>query len=389
LLPPRRQQVVAHARTSSRSTSLLRHILVIVLVVAACTPSTPSARQRTLYFRGDPIARIDESLQDRNVTRVVSFGSERITLTASLDENGRALSAHYSRPNLREVDLRTKNAVLIDLLHHVQPQVPLDVNLVDLSSDETIPGRVERRGAEVVALDRYGAIIARANVEGRRIGPGVFVEGNDPPSVGATPIVVDAPGQNVRGWRLLGIDDVLDAMNLNGPGQRREGNAVLFDAKFDEHPVDDDRNPSSLIESDDPRVIAFAKPHATGEPLVDAARLVELIHPLVDPRKRDIPPSAINMLTKGGDCDGAAALLTASLRAMGHAARPVVGYRHLDEKLTPHAWVEVHTPEGWLLVDPSVPRIGSAPTHLKLFNGLGSALTMGRVLGRLRVEPLP
>jgi transglutaminase-like putative cysteine protease len=157
------------------------------------------------------------------------------------------------------------------------------------------------------------------------------------------------------------------------------------------------RRPAPLLESDDARVRAFAERHAGSErnPWAAASRLAEAVHPLVDAHKREVPPSAVIMLSHGGDCDGAAALLTAALRALGHAARPVVGYRLHAGRFVPHAWTEVHTKEGWQLVDATLPRAGTvapgagrgADGHLKLFEGLGGALTMGRVLGQLRIEP--
>ncbi|OGQ12208.1 MAG: hypothetical protein A2138_02060 [Deltaproteobacteria bacterium RBG_16_71_12] len=143
-----------------------------------------------------------------------------------------------------------------------------------------------------------------------------------------------------------------------------------------------------FIESADVRVVAWATSlGAPDDPLARAVRLVEAIHPMAAADKRALPPAAVVMLEHGGDCDGAAALLVAGLRALGTAARPVVGYRWAEGRVVPHAWAEVHTPAGWVLADASAPRIGDDPTYLKLFDGLGGALTMGRVLGRLQLEP--
>ena len=67
----------------------------------------------------------------------------------------------------------------------------------------------------------------------------------------------------------------------------------------------------------------------------------------------------------------------------GHAARPVVGFVLHDGKLVPHAWAELYTPGGWTMADATLPAIGVFSTHVKLADGLGSVLTMGRVLGRV------
>lgn len=59
-----------------------------------------------------------------------------------------------------------------------------------------------------------------------------------------------------------------------------------------------------------------------------------------------------------GDCTEHAVLLAALLRAFGHAARVVHGL-HIAQgarRATGHAWVEYHAPEGWRVLDSSMPR---------------------------------
>jgi hypothetical protein len=397
-----------------------RVVVVAALAAAlvAC-PAKPGARStRTLYFRGEPVARIEERVTQsgatRRVTREAHLGGEDVIIDATLDADGFVVDATYGRGAVRElrlgggrlVDVKAGTAravegplLLLELLHDVQPRARTEVSFVDLASGDVMRGTVERRAAALVASTSSGAVLARVNVEGQRTGPGAFVEGDAAASIDTAPVDVPFPSTVARGVRFVGIDDVLKDLALDGPGQRHglpaEGPVAFWDdAGTSRAPGPDDTKPALFLESDAPAVRAFANSHAysqTGVDLaaVNAARLVEAIHPLVDANKRDVPPSALNMLTFGGDCDGAAALLTASLRALGHPARPVVGYRLVDGRFVPHAWVEVYTSGGWMQVDAAAQKVGNDRAHLKLFEGLGSAFGMGRVLGRLRLEPIP
>lgn len=379
-------------------------LLLGLAASTACPASEAPVARRTLYFSGTPVARIEERVlgsgAGRTVTRRVLLedSGEESTLTATLDAQGFATAGRYVRGALRQVALAELpgvpdggRVVLIDLLGHVQPAATTEVTLVDLSSAETLPGRVERRGAEVVALDEQGVVLARTNVEGHRTGPGAFFEGDSVPSLPRVPVEIPALApRGVVGWRILGASELSDALAADGPGQRRVGGTVHRSVEpFTPPPPPSATRPAPFIESDDPRVVAFARGIPGGDDaLALSVRLLEAVHPRVDARKRALPPSAVVMLEHGGDCDGAAALLTAALRARGVPARPVVGYRWVEGRFVPHAWTEVYTPSGWILADAAAPRLGDDPTYLKLFEGLGGALTMGRVLGRLQLEPL-
>ena len=398
---------MARARSLPVSLSLLAVVYGAGTSAPGCQKADAQVAHRTLYFAGAPVARIEERLdvdgRTRSVTPIATLEEtgEQTVLTATLDAQGFALAGRYVRGILREVSLEQlaaptrfappRRVVLIDLLGHVQPPSPTEVAIVDLSSAEVIAGRVERRNAEIVAVDRFGAVIARANVEGHRSGPGVFFEGDGAPATARAPVEIPTVEPRANGaWLLVGVGDVLGALSADGPGQRRLGDALVHSSEpVVEAPSTDTLAPQPFIESDDARVVAWAGALSGGaDPLAQAARLVEAIHPMVDATKRAVPPGAVVMLERGGDCDGAAALLTAGLRARGTPARPVVGYRWVEGRFVPHAWVEVYTPAGWMLADATVPRLGDDSTYLKLFDGLGGALTMGRVLGRLQLEPM-
>lgn len=404
----------------------MNHAAALARVVVACvTLACPGRRapvdERTLFFRHEPAADIEEAVEDDGsgkhiVRRMRLSNGEVIETNARVDACGFVFEAHYRRGNRRAVDL-TLHAltdgsgaqltlvpplVAVDLLRHANPPVPTMVTIVDLASGEAIAGLVERRGSSVSLLDDKGGLVARCNIEGSCSGPGAFFEGSahdddGAPALDTAPVelALVATGRR-RGLRLVGIDDVRAALELDGPGQRAGVPATV--AYVDDgamplvsSPSPKDRAPGLFIESADAAVIAFASEHTSGTPqaLADALSLIPAVSALVNPAAVDAPPSATEMLAHGGDCDGAAALMTAALRARGHAARPVVGYRLCDGRFVPHAWTEVYTDLGWFLIDTTVPRLGSDDEHLRLFTGLGSALTMGRVLGRLRVESSP
>ncbi len=387
------------------TTALAGLYLGAALFTCACGSREAGAARRTLYFAGEPVARIAERVSvgggARHVTRTATLeeSGETTELRATLDAQGFALAARYTRGALRAVDLSDlaglrdptrAPVVLIDLLGHVQPRAPTAVHLVDLSSAEQVPGTVERRGAEIAALDAFGFVVARANVEGHRTGPGVFFEGDSAPATPRVPVEIEAPSPaGVRAWRATGINDVVAALTADGPGQHRVGDVLVrTPAPGLAPPSAAASAPEPFVESADTRVVAWAGALAAGDDaMARTARLVEAIHPMVDASKGALPPAAVVMLEHGGDCDGAAALLTAGLRALGTPARPVVGYRWVDGRFLPHAWTEVWTPGGWLVADATVPRIGDDASYLKLFEGLGGALTMGRVLGRLHLHP--
>lgn len=389
---------------------------------AACRPSVPLTAVRTVFFRNAPVATVEEHVTNagaglRSVKRTTELVSgERIELHAVVEANGHVREATYRRPGKRTVqvvgravrDVDTgvevtvrQPVVLLDLLHLAHPSARLAGTVVDLASGERLDAWLDRESSGVVLRDLDGGVLARANAAGQRIGPGAFAEGDSAPAVSVAPVDLPLAGTgHVAALRLLDVSDVIPSLRRDGDGQRGAGDRVEFvttSTVLDPGagagpaaPHESTTVPELFVEHAAPAVRAFAARHTQGrDPLADAAALAAAVHPLLDPDKSEEPPSAVRMLHVGGDCDGAAALVAASLRAAGHRARPVVGYRRVDDRYIPHAWAEVWTPRGWVLVDPAVPAVGArGGAHLKLFDGLGGALTMGRVLGRLRVEVL-
>jgi hypothetical protein len=326
-------------------------------------------------------------------------------LEARLDDEGFVRSARTTRTgsfDRHTVELEALPLphdgvpiVLLELLTRVRPAGRRAVRFVDLASGEHHDGSVEPRGDDVVAHDASGAVLAFTRAARRgQVGPGGFVEEPLLESESASQACAAlSPKLERRPRKLLleGLADALASLTLSGPGQRVDtqdarGPILAFDASFVDvtPPQRADRIGTPLLEVDDPRVLAFARARAAGlDPLEDARKIVEAVHDRVDPARTDVPPTAVAMLEHGGDCDVAAALVVASLRALGHAARPVVGMKLHDGALVPHAWAEVYTSNGWTMADATLPAVGVLSTHVKLAAGTGSALNMGRVLGRM------
>ena len=392
-------------------------LAVLATLVGSCGRAHPT-ESKSLYFRGEAVGQVDETVDGRTVSRKTALhggaaasAGIQSELTATLDSQGFVTAARYQRAGQRTVAfdgtqlidergsrlvLQNTRVVLLDVLPRVVPRSSTEVSIVDLSSGEVLPGRVERRGAIVVALDAAGAEVARARSDGLRIGPGAFAEGDAPPHTSDAAVEPAFDGRTLDGVLVLGgIEALRGALQLEGPGavpvddDDRALRVLMLPAhRFTAPPLASERLPGLFLQSAAPEIIAFARRHARGASALEDARTIALaVHPLVNADRRDKAPSALSMLARGGDCDSAAALVTAALRALGHAARPVVGYRLVDaggpHRLTPHAWVEVYTGHDWQMVDATLPGVGVLAGHLKLFHGLGGALTMGRVLGRL------
>ncbi len=383
-------------------------IAIVVVIVAASAAGLLAFRRdsagvnagirRQVFFRGEVVATVDEAVgpsavrkaseRVRRTARLESQGST--TLTADLDSDGLTVAADYVRSGERSVSLRPDGVVVVDgrefgavagpvvlleLLHRVRLTKAREVTLLELSSFESRRVTLRRQGPAIVAVVD-GEVLVRALPEGLRTGPGAFAEGDDAPEL---------PGAVVN-VALEGVTSVAGA-RLGGPARTM--------APPNRPDRDADRRPGPFIESDADAVTAFARPLCRQNALETARLVGEAVKSRVDPGATAVAPSALRMLAAGGDCDGAAALATAALRACGYPARALVGYRLVDSgtqtaRLVPHALTEVYVPgndEGtapgrWWRLDATVPTLTDTDTRfLPVAEGLGGSLTMGRLLG--------
>ncbi len=404
--------------------------------VARPPPTGPSTDTRWLFLAGQRVAETVETWTPsrRELARRSTLDGRRgdsSVVRALLDNEGMVTHATYERrgprgerdlelkagkllANGRSRTLSGKPVLLVEALCRAGRPGETEVELVDLATGESLPGKLIVQGDGRRALDAFGGVIASCDADGRRVGPGAFVEleeGRALPSTASADVAPAAPAAPADGLALMlgGRGVPAGALGIIGPGQRVAGDgplpprapfaslqrAVVLDktANDTRPPTAAERAPGLFLESDDPRVIAFAGQHApptagARSAVADALTLAEAIGRLLDTSGGGGPPSATGALErKAGDCDDATALLVASLRALGHAARPVVGYRAAGGRWVPHAWAEVYDGERWAPADAMVPGVGPFSTHLRLFDGLGSPLTLGRTLGALEIVP--
>ncbi len=383
-----------------------------------------------LFFGQNRVAVIQETWDPARriltrVSRLLQSEDGASTVTIILDAAGFVVEADYMRESDRggrnvslqqgeqglmhfrdkttgmEKALSEHPLVLLDALHYVRPvSSPKEVMVADLSTGEAMLATLDSVGKKIVLKTEQGLELASTGSDPVvRNGPGAFVETNDVRfmTVASYPVVPDALATRASWGRhvvLKGLKISPDRLAVVGPGQNAsytsEGHWVIhWDRQYADkkQPTPSARQPAVFLESDSTKVKAFAQRYGGEDVWQDAIQISRAIHDMLDTRGGGGPPSAVSTLSrKAGDCDDATALLVAALRARGHAARPIVGYELTEKRWVPHAWAEVWTGNEWTPVDALRPGIGPFPTHLRLFFGLGSPLTMGRVLGTWQPE---
>lgn len=203
--------------------------------------------------------------------------------------------------------------------------------------------------------------------------------------------------------RLLLEGAPLPASDMNGVGQRLNGNTVELFPSGDEPPLpgagpsDRELNPEPLIESDAPEIRAEAEKAVAGvvKPEARALRLTHYVNALLEKKPTVSLPSALEVLrTKVGDCNEHTALYVAMARALGIPARVAVGLVFVRGAFYYHAWPEVFVPTAhgystWLAVDPTLDEYPADATHLRLVRGgLDRQVAVLPLIGKARITVL-
>lgn len=190
---------------------------------------------------------------------------------------------------------------------------------------------------------------------------------------------------------------------LDGDGQARSGDVFeLVTASLRKPgPPGEDLSPflapESLIESDDPGIVAETQRALAGlaGARQKAERLVRHVHALLEKKPTMSLPSAREVLrTRVGDCNEHTTLYVALARAAGLPARIAVGLVFLRGSFYYHAWPEVWVAEGpgrglWTPVDPTLDQFPADVTHLRLLRGgLDQQARILGFVGRARIEVL-
>jgi len=149
--------------------------------------------------------------------------------------------------------------------------------------------------------------------------------------------------------------------------------------------------PSTLIQSDDPRIVAKAREILKEERdgLRATKKILKWVHDFVWKAPTISIPSAVEVLdTRQGDCNEHTALFTALARAAGIPTKVCVGLVYVDGSFYYHAWAEVFLGK-WITVDPLMKQIPADPTHIKLVEGgLEKQMAMIKVIGKLKMRVL-
>ena len=213
---------------------------------------------------------------------------------------------------------------------------------------------------------------------------------------------IDEP-RDVKRMRVQLSGVTLPALDLDGVGQIYQGDTIeLIDRQtLVAGPADPHAArylaPETLIESDDPAIIAEATRAVAGVEgtRARAERLTRYVNGLLDKKPTISLPSARDVLrTKVGDCNEHTALFVAMARALGIPARIAVGLayvRGVQGAFYYHAWPEVYLDEGgdrglWLPVDPTFNQFPADTMHLRLARGgLDQQAVIVPLIGRLRM----
>jgi hypothetical protein len=208
-----------------------------------------------------------------------------------------------------------------------------------------------------------------AEIEVRAVRPG---KSADASAVAATETIVDLP------------------LGPSASGQQHGG-----------PPIDEDRRANSIVQSDDPRIVALARQAAGSrtDPWEVAVALEKFTHDYITGRNFSKAfSSAVDVAeSREGACTQHAVLLAALARARGIPTRVAIGLVYTES--TPgfafHMWNEVWIADRWVPLDATLGEGGIGAAHLKLADSslAGEAayscfLPVSQVIGQIKIEIL-
>jgi len=177
------------------------------------------------------------------------------------------------------------------------------------------------------------------------------------------------------------------------PGVHPEGAPTVSDP-----PSSDDLRPNSVIQSDDPVIVAMAKELVGDktEPWSKALALERGVHELV--RKKNFSQAFATAAevarSREGDCTEHAVLLAALARAVGLPSRVAIGlvYTGSPPAFGYHMWTQVCLDDRWIPLDATLAEGGIGAGHLELAHanladaaGYSSFLPVIQVIGRMKI----
>jgi len=166
-------------------------------------------------------------------------------------------------------------------------------------------------------------------------------------------------------------------------------------------PTDEDRQPTSLIQSDNPKIVEMAARAAPEEkdPWALAVALEQFVRNYITATdySQAFATAAQVAESRTGDCTEHAVLLAALARARGIPARVVVGLVYTEQTGRPgfgfHMWNELYAADRWIPLDATLGRGGIGAAHLKLTHSnlaaasaFSSFLPVAQVAGKLKIQ---
>ena len=168
-------------------------------------------------------------------------------------------------------------------------------------------------------------------------------------------------------------------------------------------PTDADRQPNSMIQSDDPAIVAEAKKAKDGEtePWRVAVALESYVNRVITKKNYTQTFATASEVAKSheGDCTEHAVFLAALARACGLPARVAMGLVYMEQQgkggFGYHMWTEIYMNDRWIPMDGTLGMAGIGAGHLKITQsslqgdvGCGAFLPVTQVIGRLKIQIL-
>jgi len=166
-------------------------------------------------------------------------------------------------------------------------------------------------------------------------------------------------------------------------------------------PSEDDLQPNSFIQSDDPVIVADARKAVGGEtdPWKTVVALERYVHDEVKQKNFSQAFATASEVARSleGDCTEHAVFLAALCRARGIPARVAIGLVYIqgDQAFGYHMWAEAYIDKRWIPLDGTLAQGGIGSGHLKIqhtnlkgASAYSAFLPVVQVLGRLSIEVL-
>ena len=162
-------------------------------------------------------------------------------------------------------------------------------------------------------------------------------------------------------------------------------------------PSDDDREPNTLIQSDDPLIVKMSQEAIDDEK--DPWRAAIAIESYVSAHMTEsgfttaFASAAEVAKSRKGDCTEHAVLLAAMARAAKIPARVAMGLVYYDEAYAYHMWTEVYIDGRWIPLDATLGKGGIGAAHLKVAHSnlkgaspYAGFLPVLNIIGQLEIE---